>query len=113
MTAIAKFPYIRSPKLLRACRSIACQHCGVDDGSVVAAHSNQAEHGKGRALKSSDVYVASLCHACHHAVDQGRTMSRTERVQAWTDAHIRTVAELVRLGLWPKDCPIPDTRNMN
>ena len=110
MTAIAKFKYIRSPKLLQACRKLPCQHCGISDGSVCAAHSNQAEHGKGRALKSSDVYVASLCHACHHAVDQGRTMSRTERVQVWTDAHVRTVAELVKRGLWPKDVPVPEAK---
>ena len=61
--------------------------------------------GKGRGIKATDSACASLCHRCHMEVDQGRTMSRNERVQVWTDAHLKTVAELVRLGLWPKGIP--------
>ena len=110
MTTIPKFPYIRSPKLMQAYRKIPCQHCGIDDGTVVGAHSNSAEHGKGRGIKASDIYAASLCAKHHYEVDQGRTMSRTERVQVWTDAHLKTVAELVRLGLWPKGIPVPETK---
>lgn len=102
-----KTQYIRSPKLMQACRKIECQHCGLNDGTVVAAHSNQAEHGKGRSLKSSDIYVASLCHVCHHAIDQGRSMSRTERVKVWQDAHIKTIKALVERGLWPAGLEVP------
>ena len=109
MTAIAKFHYVRSPKLMQAYRQIPCQHCGVADGTVVGAHSNQAEHGKGRGIKASDVFCASLCHRCHMEVDQGRTMSRTERAEVWTEAHVKTVDELVRRGLWPKDVSVPET----
>lgn len=110
MTTIAKFPYVRSPKLMQAYRKIPCQHCGIDDGTVCGAHSNQAEHGKGRSIKASDDKAASLCARCHMDVDQGRTMSRTERVRVWTDAHVKTVAELVKRGLWPKDVPIPEEK---
>lgn len=105
---IPKFDYIRSPKLLQACRKLPCQHCSISDGSVCAAHSNQAEHGKGKGIKASDQYVASLCHACHYDVDQGRCLSRSERVKLWTDAHFKTVRELVRLGLWPDGVPVPE-----
>lgn len=111
MNAIAKFHYVRSPKLMQAYRQIPCQHCGVADGTVCGAHSNQAEHGKGRGIKASDVFCASLCHRCHMDVDQGRTMSRTERLRVWTLAHIKTVLELVRRGLWPANVPVPEIQN--
>jgi hypothetical protein len=105
--SIQKFDYIRSQKLLKACRALPCQNCGISDGSVCAAHSNQAEHGKGRSIKASDQYVASLCHACHHDVDQGRCLARSERVKLWMDAHTKTVAALVAAGLWPSGVPVP------
>jgi hypothetical protein len=106
-TVIPKFAYIRSPALLRACREIPCQHCGRADGTVVAAHSNQAAHGKGRGIKASDQFVAGLCAWCHAALDQGNVMSRTERLALWTAAHVKTVALLLRLNLWPAGVPIP------
>ena len=102
-----KQEYIRSPALLKACRQIECQHCGVADGTVVAAHSNLSQHGKGRSIKSSDVFVASLCFACHSELDQGKHMSYEERYQMWINAHIRTVKELVSRGLWPRNVPNP------
>lgn len=108
MTSFAKFDYIRSPTLMQAYRKIPCQACGIDDGTVCGAHSNMAEHGKGRGIKASDDQAASLCHRCHTEVDQGRTMSRTERVRVWTDARAKTVAELVRRGLWPAGVPVPE-----
>lgn len=110
---IAKFTYTRSKALLKACREIPCQNCGVADGTVCAAHSNQARHGKGRSIKASDQFVASLCHKCHVDLDQGAHMTRGQREAMWDNAHRNTVRLLVRLGLWPKDVPIPETRMMN
>lgn len=69
----------RSPKLLRLAEGQACVACGIDDQTVVAAHSNLLEHGKGRGLKSHDAMSAWLCFRCHSALDQGRSMSREER----------------------------------
>lgn len=103
-----KFDYVRSEKLLVACRAIACQHCGRDDGTVVAAHSNEAIHGKGRSIKASDIYVASLCHHCHMALDQGSQMTKAERQTVWLTAHLKTVTQLVKRGLWPTGVPQPD-----
>lgn len=108
-----KFAYIRSKALLIACREIACQNCGVADGTVVAAHSNQARHGKCKAKKASDQFVASLCHKCHTDLDQGAHMTRAERVGMWDTAHRNTVKTLVKRGLWPLSIPIPETRSMN
>lgn len=104
-----KFHYVRSEKLLVACRALACQHCGQDDGTVVAAHSNEAAHGKGRSIKASDIYVASLCYRCHMALDQGSRMTKEERQTVWLKAHLKTVAQLIKRGLWPPNIPQPDS----
>jgi hypothetical protein len=50
----------RNKKLLEACREMPCQHCGSEDGTVVAAHSNQLRDGKGRGIKAHDYRVAAL-----------------------------------------------------
>lgn len=105
---MTKFPYIRSPALLKACREIACTNCGRDDGTVCAAHSNQAKHGKGRSIKASDIYVASLCCICHSALDQGSRMSRADRERMWDACHAQTVKQLVRGGMWPANVPVPE-----
>ena len=105
-----KFPkhqYVRSKALLEAARAIPCQWCGADDGTVVAAHSNQSIHGKGRGIKASDNMIASLCYFCHAECDQGKSLTKMERMGMWRTAHERTVELLNELGLWPKDVPQP------
>ena len=104
---LQKYPYIRSPALLKACRAIPCTNCGRADDTVCAAHSNQSKHGKGRSIKASDVFVASLCHTCHSALDQGSLMSRADRERMWNACHLQTLRELVRGGLWPAGILVP------
>jgi hypothetical protein len=105
-----KFRYVRDKKLIAAYRAIPCQHCGIDDGTVCAAHSNWAVHGHGLGIKASDDYCASLCAACHVPIlDQGSKLSELERQVMWWLAHVKTIAELVRRGLWPKAIRVPDT----
>jgi hypothetical protein len=111
--AVPKIEYVRSKPLLKACREIPCQACMRSDGTIVAAHSNEARHGKGRSVKASDQYVASLCHLCHHELDQGSRLNRDERQALWAGAHAKTVRELVSRGLWPLDVPIPDLRSFD
>lgn len=104
-----KFPkhdYVRSKKLLEAAREIPCQHCGADDGTVVAAHTNWGG-GKGRGIKADDNLIASLCFHCHSQLDQGSSMSRLDRHIMWEMAHERTVSKLTKLGLWPDEVPLP------
>lgn len=84
----------RNQKLLEAVRESPCQHCGVNDGTVCAAHSNQLRDGKGRGLKAHDYRIASLCFKCHSELDQGRDLSREERVNMWENAHRATVGWL-------------------
>lgn len=104
---LQKRAYVRSKGLMRAYRLIPCQHCGRDDGAVCGAHSNWAVHGKGKGIKADDNRCASLCHACHSALDQGRWMTEAERKAMWWDAHVRTVQALVDAGLWPQSVPVP------
>lgn len=84
----------RNDKLLKACRELACQHCGARNGTVVAAHSNQLRDGKGRGLKAHDYRVAALCYTCHMELDQGSSMSKAERVEMWEEAHRKTIGQL-------------------
>lgn len=43
-------------------------NCGAEDGTVVGAHENSLEAGKGMGIKADDV-VALLCGACHDFYD--------------------------------------------
>lgn len=88
----------RNKTLLEACRELPCQVCGAEDGTVVAAHANYLSLGKGRSLKAADWAVASLCHRCHHEIDQGASLSKLERAQTWDMAHIRTLGEMFERG---------------
>lgn len=83
----------RNKKLLEAARELPCQHCGVQDGTVVAAHSNQLRDGKGRGIKAHDFRIAALCYRCHADLDQGSKMSKDERKEVWEEAHRKTLGE--------------------
>ena len=84
----------RSQKLLEAVRACPCQHCGAQDGTVVAAHSNQLRDGKGRSIKAHDYRIAALCFRCHHELDQGNKLNKSERLNMWEDAHRATIGWL-------------------
>lgn len=72
--------------------------CGAQDGTVVAAHSNQLRDGKGRGIKAHDYRIAALCFRCHAEIDQGSSMSKDERREAWEEAHRKTVGWLFDSG---------------
>ena len=84
----------RNQKLLEVVRNSPCQACGTQDGTVVAAHSNQLRDGKGRSLKAHDYRIAALCYRCHSNVDQGYQMSKEEKREMWEEAHRKTIAWL-------------------
>ncbi len=69
----------RNRKLLDLARGQACVWCGCEDGTIVAAHSNLLEHGKGKGLKAHDSMHAWLCYRCHTEYDQGAKMNREEK----------------------------------
>jgi len=84
----------RNRKLLDLLRQSPCQACGRSDGTIVAAHSNQLRDGKGRGLKAHDYRSASLCFSCHTELDQGKSLSKQERIEMWEEAHRKTIGWL-------------------
>ena len=59
---------MRSPKRLAEIRKLPCVRCGNPNSQ--AAHSNSSRDGKGRGIKSSDLFVIPLCAICHAAFDR-------------------------------------------
>jgi hypothetical protein len=90
----------RSRKLLDAAREAPiCFSCDrPNDGTVVAAHSNQSRDGKGAGHKAADYRIAFLCCSCHSELDQGKCMSRQERIDTWEHAHRKTIGWLFESG---------------
>lgn len=86
---------VRSRRLLDMARDQACVACGAEDGTVVCAHSNLQEHGKGTGHKAHDCMSAWLCHRCHTEYDQGVTMSK-EQKRDW----IMTMICRTNIRLW-------------
>jgi hypothetical protein len=84
----------RNKKLLEVVREAPCMNCGAQDGTVVAAHSNQLRDGKGRSIKAHDYRIAALCYRCHSDLDQGSRMSKEERLNLWEEAHRKTIGWL-------------------
>ena len=88
----------RSPKLLALARGQSCVNCGSDDGTVVSAHSNLLEHGKGRGLKAHDGMIAWLCYSCHTELDQGK-MGKDEKRDFTLTAIAKTYMRMWDQGL--------------
>ena len=84
----------RNKRLLELVRMASCQNCGIQDGTICAAHSNQMRDGKGKGIKAHDYRIAALCFRCHSELDQGSKLSREERLQIWEDAHRKTIGWL-------------------
>lgn len=88
----------RNRKLLEAARNLPCQICDVMDGTIVAAHSNQLRDGKGKGIKAHDYRIAALCFKCHSMIDQGKDLSKQERIEQWEIAHRKTIGWLFESG---------------
>ena len=88
----------RNQKLLEAVRNAPCMLCSAKNGTIVAAHSNQLRDGKGRGIKASDEFTAALCLKCHYELDQGKNLSKAERLEMWEEAHRRTIGLLFDNG---------------
>lgn len=66
--------------------------CSGDD-TVVPAHSNQQQHGKGMGLKASDEFTVPACAACHAELDQGAQFTKEQKRDAWDSAYARWLVE--------------------
>lgn len=92
----------RNRKLLDLSYQFPCQlqlPCCEGGDCGEPAHSNQAKHGKGGAMKAHDCYFVPACRACHRELDQGRTMTRDEKREAWERGFWRTLPMLWESGL--------------
>ena len=67
---------MRDAKRLAAIRKLPCIRCG--NPYSQAAHSNSSRDGKGRGIKSSDLFVTPLCFKCHAAFDRFELGNRAE-----------------------------------
>ena len=91
----------RNRDLLDCAYSFPCQlqlPC-CEGGVGEPAHSNQARHGKGGAMKAHDCFHVPGCRSCHRELDQGRTMTRDEKREAWQAAFDRYLPLLWASGL--------------
>lgn len=73
--------------------------CGSNDDTVVSAHSNLLEHGKGKGIKADDSMVAWLCYRCHTEYDQGMKMNKVEKRDFILTAIVKTYLLACRKGL--------------
>jgi len=88
----------RNPKLLKLAQFSPCQVCGIQDNTIVAAHSNQLRDGKGRGLKAHDYRIAYLCHKCHWVIDQSPELNKQSKFEMWDEAHRSTIGWLFENG---------------
>jgi hypothetical protein len=70
-----------------------CRLCGA--AGVQCAHRNE---GKGMGLKTPAHMTAALCPSCHHEIDNGRTLDRSERRARMDRAIVLTHDALIRAG---------------
>lgn len=84
----------RSEKLRRLVAELPCQRCA-GFGRTQAAHRNR---GKGMGMKVSDAMLAALCDDCHTEIDQGKDLSRSERLAEMDAAIVETMARLIESG---------------
>jgi hypothetical protein len=88
----------RNAKLLKLAVKSPCQLCGIDDHTIVAAHSNQLRDGKGTGIKAQDYRIAYLCYHCHAKIDQGTKLTKQQKMYEWEEAHRRTIGWLFEQG---------------
>jgi hypothetical protein len=88
----------RNPKLLKLAKDAPCVLCGSNDGTVVACHSNQLRDGKGTGIKSHDFRISFMCSKHHDMIDNGKELSREERIALWEEAHRKSIGWLFENG---------------
>lgn len=105
-----KIPYHRNKRLRDLARGQPCMVQDVyapglvpwpavhDPATVVWAHSNLPEHGKGARIKSHDCFGFLACVQCHAEIDQGRSLQRSERQMVQREAMRLTRSYLIACG---------------
>lgn len=86
----------------RPCLVMVPGLCSHRVDTVVAAHSNSQEHGKGMGRKADDCYTAFACVACHSWLDQGKAAGEV-RESAFMAAHARQVLAWRLIAMDPNE----------
>ena len=89
----------RSKRLLNAAKGRDCTLaiptvCNRNPETVVAAHSNWSEHGKGMGIKAHDCFIAFACSSCHAEIDQGFRLTKDEKMWVWRKGFEATMLQL-------------------
>lgn len=89
----------RSKKILKFAKDAPyCMACGKsNDGTIVAAHSNEILDGKAKNVKSHDFRISYLCYTCHYKVDQAN-IPREEKREIWESGHRASIGWLFNSG---------------
>ena len=98
---------VKSSKIRQSARGEDCTLnidgvCSYDPATVVLAHSNRYEDGKGMGLKSDDAKGCYACYQCHMWLDHGwaqTNATKEEMNQAFDEAREKTGIILARKGL--------------
>jgi len=72
--------------------------CNGDPATVVACHSDELVHGKGRGIKAHDLFVFFGCSGCHQWYGSS-DVPRHEKREAFHYAHARTINRLIEKGI--------------
>jgi hypothetical protein len=71
-----------------------CVLCG-SNYMLQVAHRNM---GRGKGQKAPDYETARLCQDCHHAIDNGKDLSKLERRELMHRAIVQTHSILIQSG---------------
>lgn len=82
---------------LSLCKGSLCAGCDADDGTIVPAHANSQEFGKGTGRKADDWTVVPLCMTCHDRLDKGGE-SREAKRHFWQRCWVRHMQRVCRAG---------------
>lgn len=94
----------RNARLLALAKGAPCLAaipgiCNGNPETVVAAHSNWQEHGKGVGHKVADCYICFACEACHSAIDhRTQRLEKDDRRYYWQRGFERTLLYLFETG---------------
>lgn len=80
-------------RYLDACRGERCYLgilgvCRGDRETVVPAHANWGQYGKGMGLKAGHQYTVPACAECHYELDFGRLFSKDGKRAIWERAYV-------------------------
>jgi len=107
LTAAPKPVEHRNEDLLKMARGKRCLiNIGRCDGdeTVVACHSNLAEHGKSLSRKADDEYTVWGCFSCHRALDSSGSTAKVKR-EWFMEAHARQITEWARIAYDMSETP--------